>query len=106
MSSKLLSMDRIKEEDRRLAILVALHEEVSGTLNEHLLQAWLQTIGHAVTTEQVLEDCVQLEKLGVVRTERDREDALVVKLTDRGDDFLQRRVAIEGIRSPRYDSVY
>ena len=106
MSNEAPSIERIKEQDRRLAILVALHEELSGTLNEHVLQAWLGTIGHGATTERVLADCEELETLGVVRTERHCDEALVVSLTNRGDDFLHRRIAIEGIRPPGYDSMY
>ena len=95
-----MSLKDLLASDRRLVILRFLHEDAGYALNTSVLQAALDSIGHAVSRDCVETDCAWLEEQGLVTLER-IESVTVVRLTPRGDDVATGRAYVPGVKRPR-----
>lgn len=85
--------------DQRLVILRLLKQMTDSTLNDSLLQKGLGNYGHSTAREVVRDHVRYLERLGAV-TFRDVEGVLIVTLTQRGEDHVERRIELEGVNRP------
>lgn len=88
-------------EDRRLAILRFLAEDNDYSINDSLMQAALQQVGHSVARSVVLADFSFLKDIGLVNVEVFKDKIHVAKLTDRGLDVAAGRTVVPGVKRPR-----
>ena len=96
-----MSMDDIVRRDARLAILKALGEQPDGTLNSILLRDDLQDRwGVNKTRDWVHDELRHLADLDALSIEKRMETVMIVKLSRKGRDHIERRVLIEGVRRP------
>lgn len=82
--------------DRRLMILRALGETSGYGANVTLIQCFLDSGGHSVSSDMVASDVAWLAELGLVEV---KDGA--VKLTARGGDVATGRSSVPGVRKLR-----
>jgi hypothetical protein len=87
-------------EDQRLVILRCLAQMPSYTANSSVLHGGLTQIGHNPSRDQVKTEIRWLEEQGLVTVEV-VFDLLVARLTERGADVVEARVAVPGVKKPR-----
>ncbi|MCK5575449.1 MAG: ArsR family transcriptional regulator [Sphingomonadales bacterium] len=92
-------------ENRRLAILSVLNEDVGFSHNDSVLQSALGALGHSITRDQVRTDLAWLAEQGMVTTTSPRNGLTVAKLTERGADVAAGRAQVPGIARPSPNSV-
>lgn len=107
-ANQLEDFKKIVSENRALAILRTLQREVSYGSNERVMGTWLETLALGGGREVVRADLERLEKLLVINCEKRGEDGnlIVFRLTQRGLDYLEGRVAIEGLARIEPDCPY
>jgi len=86
-------------EDARLVILRALAEQTDGRLNETIIVAALDSFGHRRSREWTRTQLNKLAELGAV-TLTDAGSISIASLTRAGQDHVERRSFIAGIKSP------
>jgi hypothetical protein len=96
------SFARTLIEDRRLILLRETAARPGGittstTLKTALYAASLQNLD----IEQVEGDLAFLERAGLVALEPLHTNAMGVRLTERGEDYLRGGIDIEGLSAPR-----
>jgi len=86
--------------DRRLSVLLVLMEDPGYSVNEYVLQACLEAIGHRVTLDRVKTDLDWLSEQSLVIVS-DVAGVKVAKLTGRGSDVASGKVVVPGVKRPR-----
>lgn len=94
-----MDMDQLIREQARLIILKALAEQIAETLNSDLLLHKLEVFGIRKTREWVHAELRWLAEMGTI-TLAEAGSILVATLAARGQQHLDRIVAIEGIKRP------
>lgn len=94
-----MSMDRIIREEGRLIILRALRDEPDQRLNSELLRRSLEQWGISRTRDWVSGEIRHLEQIGAV-TVVEAGTVLVASLTRRGEDHVERRLVLDGVKRP------
>lgn len=86
--------------EARLIILRALNDETDGRLNDSFLTTVLETFGIKRGRPYLRSQINWLrDQCGAVTT-RQIGTTLVVEITQQGEDHMERRVPIEGIKLP------
>ncbi|MGX2951701.1 VpaChn25_0724 family phage protein [Ursidibacter arcticus] len=93
-------MQTILTKDQRLVILRSL-AEAGYDANESILSDCLDLYGHDISRDLVRNHLVWLEEQGLIQLERLKDGYMVAKITQRGLDVAQGRVAVEGVKRPR-----
>jgi hypothetical protein len=86
-------------QDARLIILKELARQTSGSLNETILTAVLDSFGHRRSRDWVRTQLRQMEELGALRCV-ETGSVLIASITRSGADHCERRSFIEGIARP------
>lgn len=86
-------------QDARLTILKELSRQNSGSLNETILTAVLDSFGHRRSREWVRTQLRKMEELGAVRCV-ETGSVLIATINRAGTDHCERRSYIEGIARP------
>ncbi len=87
-------------EEVRLIILKGLHDEESGRLSDSMLMIVLEAFAVNRSREYLRTQLNWLEtQAGAVKL-RMISTAVIVELTQIGEDHLMRRASIEGIKQP------
>lgn len=94
-----MSFSTLLTEDRRLVVLRFLAESVGYHLNTAVLQTALDSLGHAVSRDQVETECAWLAEQGLVMVEI-VGPVRVVTLTARGLDVASGRASVPGVKRP------
>lgn len=94
------ALEQVLSEDRRLVILRFLNEDTDYTLNTSILQAALGQVGHNCSRAQVETECAWLQEQGLVSVSS-VGNVTVVKLTGRGQDVVEGRARVPGVKRPR-----
>jgi hypothetical protein len=94
------SYDKFIVEDRRLCILRALATMTDGTLNESILQRAVENYGHNVSRDVIKQDLRWLSEVGALSV-REVAGYLIAVLSERGQDHVARRTAIDGVAKPK-----
>lgn len=89
---------RVREE-ARLIILRTLAGEASASSNSSLLQSALEGWGISKSREWVHAELRQLADVGAVTAEA-QGSVLLVTLTQRGLDHVDRKIALDGVKRP------
>lgn len=90
--------------DRRLTMLRVLLSSVSYSSNTTALQTMTARLGYSVSQDRIQTDVGWLVEQGLATTE-DIAGLLVVTLTQRGQDVVERRVIVPGVARPRAGEV-
>ena len=93
------SLEEVISKDRRLVILRALNDQ-NYALNESILQAVLQELGHNVSRDVVRSELAWLEEQGLVTLSVAGGRITVATLTERGGDVATGRAKVPGVRRP------
>ncbi len=89
----------IIQEDARLIMLRALHDQVNDTLYSSYLDRVLRTFGIAKDRAWIHDEMRWLADRGAV-TLIEAGSVLVATLTEKGARHVQREIAIEGVTRP------
>jgi len=92
-------MARIIREEARLVILRSLAEEADRRLNSELLRSSLDAFGISRTRDWVHGEIRHLEQIGAVKV-TEAGSVLIAALTSRGEDHVERRLVIDGVKRP------
>ncbi|PTW61415.1 hypothetical protein C8N35_102124 [Breoghania corrubedonensis] len=92
-------MDKIIREEARLIILRALADEPDGRCNSSLLVRHLEVFGINRPRSWTEAEVRELENRGAVRV-MEAGSVLVAQLTARGQDHLERRAFLDGVKRP------
>jgi hypothetical protein len=93
------TLDRIIREEARLILLKALAEQINGCLNSELLRRSLELFGITKTRAWVHDELAYLADMGAVRVV-DAGTVRVATLTEKGQQHLDRVIAIDGVKRP------
>lgn len=91
--------DHLKEE-MRLVLLRLLNEMPSYRGNSSTLHSGLDRWGLSFSCDQVKTELYWLKDQGCLTIEMDDPAVIVVKLTERGQDVIENRARIHGIKRP------
>lgn len=91
------TMDKIIREEARLVILRTLAAEMDKRLNSELLRRSLESFGIGRSRDWVHGEMRYLEQLGAV-TIVSAGSVLVAGLTRRGEDHVERRALLDGVK--------
>ena len=94
-----MSMDKIIREESRLIMLKALAEEPDRRLNSELLRRALETYGITRSRDWVAAEIRHLEQIGAVAV-AEAGSVLVATLSRRGEDHVERRQVLDGVKRP------
>lgn len=94
-----MSFADFQNADRRLVLLQALQAAAQYRANTVLLRAYLDRVGHVVSSDRLEQDISWLAEQGLVATER-AESVTVAVLTVRGLDVATGRAKVPGVHSP------
>jgi len=94
-----MNMELLIQEQARLIILRALHDQASMSLNSDLLSALLTEFGINQPREWLFEQLNFLTRVGAIICEP-KGSVRVAYLTDHGRDHVTRAVIIEGVKRP------
>lgn len=86
--------------DARLCILQSLEADPGYDLNEHVLAAALQALGHGLSRDRLRGELAWLAEQGLV-TVTEVSGIHVARLTARGADAARGRALIPGVARPR-----
>jgi DNA-binding GntR family transcriptional regulator len=86
--------------DARLCILQSLEADPGYDLNEHVLAAALDALGHSLSRDRLRGELAWLEEQGLA-TVTDVSGVHVARLTARGADAALGRARIPGVARPR-----
>lgn len=95
-----MSWENHLKEEMRLVILRLLNELPSYRGNSSTLHGELNRWGLSFSRDQVKTELYWLKDQGCVEVELDRPEVIVVKLTERGQDVVEGRQRIHGIKRP------
>ena len=87
-------------EEMRLVSLRLLNELPSYRANSSTLHSGLSTLGLSFSRDQVKTELYWLKEQGCIDIEMDNPAVLVVRLTERGQDYVEGRARIHGIKRP------
>ena len=90
---------KIIEEERALAVVRVLHASPLMMSNDGVLQKCVQAYGLACGYEEFRAHLGQLEREGLISSER-HEDRVVVRLTQRGADAAQGLIVVDAVARP------
>lgn len=93
------SFEEMLVADARLVMLKALVEQTDGRLNETLLTAALDSLGHRRSRDWVRTQLRVLADLGGVRISV-AGTVMIAEITRLGTDHVERRQVIEGVKRP------
>jgi polyribonucleotide nucleotidyltransferase len=96
-----MSLAKLMEEDRRLAILRLLESQQGYHLNDSVVQDALSRLGHAVSRDQVRTDFAWLDEVGLLSVEVVLDRVHIAKLTSRGVDVAKGLATVPGVKRPR-----
>ncbi len=86
--------------DARLCILQSLEADSGYDLNEHVLAAALEALGHGLSHDRLRSELAWLEEQGLIKVS-DVGGVHVARLTERGADCALGRARIPGVARPR-----
>ncbi|MHA4952230.1 ArsR family transcriptional regulator [Acinetobacter pittii] len=95
-----MSFENHLKEEMRLVILRLLNELPSYRGNSSTLHSGLNHWGLSFSRDQVKTELYWLKEQGCVEVEMDNPAVVVVKLTERGQDVVEGRARIHGIKRP------
>ncbi|AUT33922.1 ArsR family transcriptional regulator [Acinetobacter baumannii] len=95
-----MSFEAHLKEEMRLVILRLLNELPSYRGNSSTLHSGLNHWGLSFSRDQVKTELYWLKEQGCVEVEMDNPAVVVVKLTERGQDVVESRTRIHGIKRP------
>lgn len=99
MTIKNTSFAAFQAEDRRLCLLLALVQSTAYKSNHVLLQSFLESIGHAVSLDQVRTDLAWLEEQGLLTSET-VAGVVIPTITQRGQDVARGFAHAPGVKRP------
>ncbi|MBI1246146.1 MAG: hypothetical protein GC202_14185 [Alphaproteobacteria bacterium] len=85
--------------DARLVILKALAGQTDNRLNETILTATLDSLGHRRSRDWVRTQLRQLSDIGAVKI-TEVGTVMIAQITRLGLDHVERRTIIEGVARP------
>ncbi|WP_020179798.1 hypothetical protein [Methylopila sp. M107] len=96
----------LAREEARLVMLQELKRQVNGRLPARMFRDVLELSGHMQTHDWIRTELRGLAELGLVRliAVGDQPEFSIVEITDRGEDFLARRIVVEGVKRPDFGS--
>lgn len=89
------------EEDRRLCVLRILADQTGYTVNESVMQAALELVGHRLSRDMVQGLFSWLKEQGLVRVEELSYTLHVASITQRGLDVQSGLSTHPGVKRPR-----
>ncbi|EXB26078.1 hypothetical protein J537_2315 [Acinetobacter baumannii 1437282] len=95
-----MSFENQLKEEMRLVLLRLLNELPSYRGNSSTLHGGLHNWGLSFSRDQVKTELYWLKEQGCVEVEMDSAAVVVVKLTERGQDVVESRARIHGIKRP------
>ena len=95
-----MSFENHLKEEMRLVLLRLLNEMPSYRGNSSTLHSGLNHWGFGFSRDQVKTELYWLKEQGCIVIEMDNPAVLVVKLTERGQDYVEGRARIHGIKRP------
>ncbi len=90
---------RIVTEDLRLCILRVLAQDQDNQVNSSIIQTAVDVYGHRYDRDRIHTELNWLSEQGAVETET-MASVVVATLTQRGQDHLDRRTVIAGVKRP------
>lgn len=93
------ALDKIIREEARLIMLKELSTQPDYALGETLLQSVLSIFAISKSREWVREEMRRLADLGAV-TLVEAGSILIARLTPKGQDHVEGRLVIEGVKRP------
>jgi Fe2+ or Zn2+ uptake regulation protein len=84
----------------RLAILRALTETATHTVNDSILAMLMEQLGLPVTRDQLRGQLGWLEEQGLIRLARPTDSLVVATLRERGADVAVGRAHVDGVQRP------
>lgn len=96
-----MSFQNLLAEDRRLAILRLLAADAAYAINESVMQAALDPLGHRVGRDVVRSEFAWLNEQGLIEVEHVSDAVHVARLTSRGLDVAEGRAVVPGVKRPR-----
>lgn len=95
-----MSFENHLKEEMRLVLLRLLNEMPSYRGNSSTLHSGLNHWGLSFSRDQVKTELYWLKSQGCLEIEMDDPAVIVVKLTERGQDAIENRARIHGIKRP------
>ncbi|MBJ8477186.1 MULTISPECIES: VpaChn25_0724 family phage protein [Acinetobacter] len=95
-----MSFENQLKEEMRLVMLRLLNELPSYRGNSSTLHSGLTHWGLSFSRDQVKTELYWLKDQGCVEIELDNPDVIVVKLKERGQDVVENRTKVHGIKRP------
>ena len=95
-----MSFENHLKEEMRLVLLCLLNEMRSYRGNSSTLHSGLDRWGLSFSRDQVKTELYWLKDQGCLTIEMDDPAVIVVKLTERGQDVIENRARIHGIKRP------
>ena len=94
-----MDLDDMITEDLRIAILRTLEEAGGFSMNDSILHAFLDRIGHSHSRDKIRTQLNWLAEQGLVSL-GGIETVMVATLTQRGLDVANARVRVPGVKRP------
>ena len=94
------SFNQLKREDARRIILDLLEQADGYDLSADMIRRGLQEFGHRPSADQLKTELNWLAEQSYLGIETRGDDILVAKLTQRGADVVEGRVAVHGVAKP------
>lgn len=95
-----MSFENHLKEEMRLVILRLLNELPSYRGNSSTLHSGLNHWGFSFSRDQVKTELYWLKDQGCVVFELETPEVIVVKLSERGQDVVENRAKVHGIKRP------
>lgn len=94
-----MELKEMINEDLRLAMLRTLEEAGGFSMNDSILHAFLERIGHSHSRDKIRTQLQWLAEQGLV-TLGGIENVMVATLTERGLDVANARAKVPGVKRP------
>jgi Fe2+ or Zn2+ uptake regulation protein len=94
-----MSFKELLNEDLRLAMLRTLEESGGFSMNDSILHAFLDRIGHSHSRDKVRTELHWLADQGLVNVSN-VGSIMVATLTERGLDVANARATVPGVKRP------
>jgi hypothetical protein len=95
-----MSLEEIKTERQRLALLQVLEAEPGYAENEAVLQVALEAVGYGISSSKLRDELTWLAERRLITVEIIGA-LMMAKLTRRGDDVAQGRERVPGVARQR-----
>ena len=95
-----MSFENSLKEEMRLVLLRLLNELPSYRGNSSTLHSGLNHWGLSFSRDQVKTELHWLKEQGCIEIELNNPDVLMVKLSERGQEVVESRTRIPGIKRP------